>query len=137
MENLKNHCPSAKSARELIAILSALDAVSPQPEGEDRELAQQLDQRLDSVLDSASWVRPTSAEGALLHLVLGASIAADLARARDPEAQERRAMRHFHAARAYLETTANLPSEWARIFAHAMPLSEDFHASVEARLSGT
>ncbi|MCC5996496.1 MAG: hypothetical protein JJU18_09035 [Oceanicaulis sp.] len=133
MNATEANCPSANAARELTALLAALD--NAQTPGQAPERAKQLDDRLEAALDAASWSRPKSAEGALLHVVLGASIAADIARARDPESQERRAMRHFYAARAYLETAGELPEQWARLFAFAMPATDDHAPEIAEALS--
>lgn len=125
-------CPSAKIARELIAVLKAFNRPDLHKTGPDAY--DHLDDRLEATMEASTFARPTTAEGALFHLVLGASIAADLARATNPAAMERRAARHFYAARAYLESVANLPKDWEEIFAFAMLTQDDPAQSVEAAL---
>ena len=123
-------CPSAKIARDLINALKAYK--SPDLHKTDPEAFAHLDDQIDATLEAATFARPITVEGALLHLVLGASIASDLARATNPAAMERRAARHFYAARAYLESVANLPKDWEEIFAFAMLTQDDPAQGVEA-----
>ncbi len=123
-------CPSAKIAREFIAVLKAHN--KPDLHETDLDAYGHLDDRLEATMEAATFARPTTAEGALFHLVLGASIAADLARATNAAAMERRAARHFYAARAYLESAANLPEGWDEIFAFAMLTQDDPASAVEA-----
>lgn len=116
-------CPSLKAAQALMAALAA--RARPM----DDALRDLVEDQLDDQLDAASWRRPASADGALMHLVLGYADAAVLAHA-GPAAQdalERRMSRHLYAVAHYLLTRADLrdPAGWTALFDFAMPRDGD------------
>lgn len=133
-------CPARESAVELIAAIKAYETIpDKQPvNGPDNErFESHLTDLVDAIRTAAEWTRPTSAEGALLHLCLGFAAAYDMPEAASATIQaqmERKMFRHLHAVRAYLiESAGELTDGWEEIFEFAMPSADDYAPQVTER----
>lgn len=93
-----SRCQSTEMGERIKASLCALHEA-----GDDR--TEQLRYKsLQAIEEAASWARPGSAGGALMHLVLAANLVEDLPRANPTylEAMERAAERNLYAVRDFL-----------------------------------
>ncbi|WP_417497198.1 hypothetical protein [Maricaulis sp.] len=116
-------CPSARFAGETAALLIAL-AEAEEAGGFGDPAAQAITKRLKAVEEAASWVRPRSAEGAFLHLLMASADAMDLPRASPAcaDAMEMRCERNLYAVRSFLLQAIEDPagSVWSPLLANYM-----------------
>lgn len=127
-------CQARESAAELIAALKAMGETPVPLSPADADLESHLADLVESIRSAAEWTRPTSAEGALLHLCLGYAAAYDIPVAANEAIQtnlERKLGRHMHAVKAYLiESAGALTEGFEEIFHYAMPPADDLAPKV-------
>tara|TARA_R110000868_G_scaffold45045_1_gene149780 strand:- start:41558 stop:42025 length:468 start_codon:yes stop_codon:yes gene_type:complete len=116
-------CPSARFAGEIAALLIAL-AKAEEAGSFDDPTVQALAKRIAAVEEAASWVRPRSAEGAFLHLLMASADAMNLPRASPAcaDAMELRCERNLYAVRSFLLQAIEDPADslWSPLLANYM-----------------
>lgn len=131
-------CPSARFAGEIAALLIAL-AKAEEAGGFDDPAAQAITKRIEAVEEAASWVRPRSAEGAFLHLLMASADAMNLPRANPAraDAMEMRCERNLYAVRSYMLQAVEDPagSVWSPLLANYMTDGMDQVRGIERLLN--
>jgi hypothetical protein len=113
-------CLSAQAALDLISAISAWTRAETMGRT-GHPFTPDIGDRIDTLTREASWLRPLSPEGALLHVML-ASAAVDALDGEEPTI--RAVQRHLYAIRAFLAAHADLEG-WQGLSDHFMPEPSD------------
>ena len=125
-------CHSAQAALDLISTITAW-ARAETVGRTGHPFTPDIGDRIDTLTREASWLRPLSPEGALLHVML-ASAAVDALDGEEPAI--RSIQRHLYAVRAFLAAHADLDG-WQGLSDHFMPEASDPVPAVLTMTSAT